>query len=196
MSNTEKRKQQTRMLVLGAVFTALVIVLQFLGAFIRFGMFSISLVLLPIIIGAATCGYKIGAWLGFVFGTVVLLSGDATAFLTVNYWGTIATVLVKGTLCGLVAGIVYKALSKYNQYLAVMAAAVICPIVNTGIFLIGCNLFFLETIKEWGAAAGFNNVAAYMFLGLAGGNFLFELGTNLILSPAVIRILKLTKAQN
>lgn len=193
MSNSETRKQQTRLLVLGAVFTALVIVLQFLGTFIRFGMFSISLVLLPIIIGAATCGYKIGAWLGFVFGVVVLLSGDATAFLTVNYWGTIATVLVKGTLCGLVAGLVYSALAKYNQYLAVMAAAIVCPIVNTGIFLLGCQIFFLETIKEWGAAAGFNNVAAYMFLGLAGGNFLFELGTNLVLSPAVVRVLKLTK---
>ncbi len=193
MSNSEKRKQQTRTLVLGAVFTALVIVLQFLGAFIRFGMFSISLVLFPIIIGAATCGYKIGAWLGFVFGIVVLLSGDATAFLAVNYWGTIATVLVKGTLCGLAAGITYKLLEKYNQYLAVMAAAVVCPIVNTGIFLLGCNIFFLETIKEWGAAAGFNNAAAYMFLGLAGGNFLFELGTNLVLSPAAVRVLKLIK---
>lgn len=193
MSNSEKRRQQTRILVLGAVFTALVIVLQFLGTFIRLGMFSISLVLLPIIVGAATCGYKIGAWLGFVFGVVVLLSGDATAFLTVNYWGTIITVLLKGTLCGLVAGLVYKALAKFNQYLAVMVAAIACPVVNTGIFLLGCNIFFLETIKSWGAAAGFNNAASYMFLGLAGGNFLFELGTNLLLSPAVVRILKLLK---
>ena len=193
MSNTEKRKQQTQTLVLGAVFTALVIVLQLLGSFIRFGMFSISLVLLPIIIGAATCGYKIGAWLGFVFGMTVLLSGDATAFLTVNYWGTITTVLVKGTLCGLLAGITYKVLEKYNSYLAVIIAAVVCPIVNTGIFLLGCKLFFFETIKSWGAAAGFNSAVAYMFLGLAGGNFLFELATNIILSPAAVRILKLTK---
>ncbi|MBR5123946.1 MAG: ECF transporter S component [Clostridia bacterium] len=195
MTNSEKRKKQTQTLVLGAVFTALVIVLQLLGSFIRFGMFSISLVLLPIIIGAATCGYKIGAWLGFAFGFTVLLSGDATAFLVVNYWGTIATVLAKGTLCGLVAGLVYKMLENRNKYLAVMAAAITCPIVNTGIFLLGCKLFFFETIKEWGASAGFNNAAAYMFLGLAGGNFLFELGTNLILSPAVVRILKLAKIQ-
>lgn len=195
MTNSEKRKQQTQTLVLAAVFTALVIVLQLLGSFIRFGMFSISLVLLPIIIGAATCGYKIGAWLGFVFGFTVLVSGDATAFLVVDYWGTIATVLVKGTLCGLAAGLIYKALANRNQYLAVMAAAIICPVVNTGIFLLGCKLFFFETIKEWGAAAGFNNAAAYMFLGLAGGNFLFELLTNLILSPAAVRILKLTKIQ-
>lgn len=196
MSNTEKNKQQIRTLVLGAVFTALVIVLQFLGSFIRFGVFSVSLVLLPIIVGAATCGYKIGAWLGFVFGMVVLISGDATAFLTVNYWGTIITVLLKGTLCGLVAGLVYDLLKKYNRYLAVMAAAVVSPVVNTGIFLLGCNVFFLETIKEWGASAGFNNVTAYMFLGLAGVNFLFELGTNVILSPAVVRVLKLIKIAN
>ena len=74
------KKQQTQKLVLGAVLTALVVVLQLLGTFVRFGPFAISLVLIPIVIGAATCGYKIGAWLGFVFGVVVLLSGDATAF--------------------------------------------------------------------------------------------------------------------
>lgn len=193
MLNTEKRKKQTQTLVLGAVFTALVIVLQLLGSFIRFGMFSISLVLLPIIIGAATCGYKIGAWLGFIFGVTVLLSGDATAFLTINFWGTIITVLLKGTACGLVAGIIYKLVEKHNRYLAIIVAAIVCPIVNTGIFLLGCKFFFLETIKEWGAAAGFNNVAAYMFLGLAGGNFLFELGTNIILSPAISRIIKIEK---
>ncbi len=191
MTNTSKK--QTRTLVLGAVFTALVFVLQYLGSFIRFGMFSVTLVLLPIIVGAATCGYKIGAWLGFVFGIAVFITGDAAAFLAIDYFGTIVTVLLKGTLCGLAAGVTYKLLEKYNKYLAVMAAAVVCPIVNTGIFLIGCKLFFFETIKEWGVAAGFNNAAAYMFLGLAGGNFLFELGTNLILSPAVVRVLKLAK---
>jgi thiamine transporter ThiT len=66
------RKEQTRILALGAVFTALVIILQLMGSFIRFGPFAISLVLVPIVIGAATCGYKIGAWLGFIFGVVVL----------------------------------------------------------------------------------------------------------------------------
>lgn len=187
MSNTSK--QQTKVLVLGAILTALVIVLQLMGSFIRFGMFSISLVLIPIVIGAATCGIKIGAWLGFVFGAAVLLSGDAAAFLAVNPFGTILTVLVKGTACGLVAGLVYKIVAKYNRYLAVMAAAVVCPIVNTGVFLLGCVAFFLPTIRELGVSLGFSNVAAYMFLGLAGGNFLFELATNIVLSPVIVRIL-------
>lgn len=183
------RKKQTEKLVLGAILTALVIVLQLLGSFIKFGPFSISLVLVPIVIGAALCGYKIGAWLGFVFGVIVLASGDAAAFLGIHVIGTVLTVLVKGTLCGLVAGIVYKLLEKKNRYFATMVAAVACPVVNTGIFLLGCKLFFMSAITEWGVGAGFKNVAQYMFLGLAGGNFLVEMAFNIILAPVIVRII-------
>ena len=186
MKNT--RKMSTETLVLGAILTALVVVLQCMGQFIRFGMFSISLVLIPIVIGAATCGPKISTWLGFVFSIVVLLT-DAGAFLAVDVLGTVLTVLVKGTLCGLVAGLVYKALEKVNRYVAVVAAAIVCPIVNTGIFLLGCVLFFYETVAGWGAALGFANAADYMFLGLVGVNFLVEMGVNIVLSPIVVRLL-------
>ena len=189
MSNIANRKQKTQTLVLGAVMTALVVVLQLLGSFIRLGPFSISLVLLPIVIGAATCGYKMGAWLGFIFGAVVLLRGDAAAFLAINVWGTVVTVLLKGTLCGLAAGLTYKLLQSKNRLLAAMAAAVVCPVVNTGVFLLGCSVFFLETIAGWGAASGFTSTVGYMFLGLAGGNFLFELAVNIILAPIVVRII-------
>ncbi len=191
--NKQHTKASTETLVLGAILTALVIVLQLLGSFIRFGMFSITLVLVPIVVGAAKCGTKIGAWLGFMFGAAVLLSGDAAPFLAVNAAGAIITVLVKGTACGLCAGLVYKALSKHNVYAAVIAAAIVCPVVNTGIFFIGGVVFFMETITEWGAAAGFSNAAEYMFLGLAGGNFLFELATNIILSPVIVRLLNIKK---
>lgn len=95
------QKMSTQSLVLCAIMTALVIILQFMGAFIKLGTFSISLVLVPIVIGAAICGVGAGAWLGFVFGIVVLLSGDAAAFLAVSVPGTIITVLAKGTACGL-----------------------------------------------------------------------------------------------
>ena len=193
MTNSEKRRNQTKTLVLSAVFTALVIILQFMGSFIRFGPFAISLVLIPIVIGAATCGVQTGAWLGFVFGAIVLLSGDAASFMAIDIVGTIITVMLKGTACGLVAGLVYKLTEKYNRYVAVIAAAIVCPLVNTGIFLLGCVVFFLEAITEWGIAAGYVNVVGYMFLGLVGGNFLFELGSNIILSPVIVRILNIEK---
>ena len=186
MSNTHEK---TRRLVGLALFSAIVVVLQLLGSFIKLGPFSISLVLIPIVIGAATCGYKIGAWLGFVFGLVVLLSGDAAAFLAVDVWGTVVTVLLKGTLCGLFAGLAYKLFENKSQTLAVAIAAVVCPVVNTGVFLLGCLIFFLPTVASWGVAEGFGSTAAYMFLGLAGGNFLFELATNIILSPVIVKII-------
>ena len=184
---------KTKKIVGIGLFTAIVLVLQFLGGGIKFGMFSISLVLVPIVVGAAVYGWKAGAWLGFVFGFAVLLSGDAAAFLAVNPLATIAVVLVKGTACGLVSGMTYLWLHRYNKVLGVVSAAVVCPLVNTGVFLIGCQLFFLETVSAWGAAAGFENAASYMFLGLAGTNFLVELGTNIVLGPVIVRLISYAK---
>ena len=108
--NTEKRRMSTQTLVLGAVLTAMVVLLQMMGSFIHFGQFSISLVLIPIVIGAGTCGVGVAAWLGLMFGIVVLASGDAAAFLTVDVLGTVVTVLAKGILCGLLSGLAYKLL--------------------------------------------------------------------------------------
>lgn len=201
----EKKRIDTRTLTGMALLTAVVVILQLLGAFIRFGPFSISLVLIPIVVGAALYGAWAGAWLGFVFGLVVLLSGDAAAFLVVNPLGTILVVLLKGALAGLCAGLVYKALSKRSEKvaipsasekkqsvdLAVIAAAIVCPIVNTGIFLLGCFVFFLPTISEWAAAMGFESVGKYMILGLVGGNFLFELLFNIVFSPLIVRLIRI-----
>ena len=193
MSSSKIRKQNTQKLVFAAILTAMVIVLQYISMALRFGTFSITLTLVPIVIGAATCGVLTGGWLGFVFGVIVLLSGDAAPFLAVDFLCTIITVLAKGTLCGTIAGLVYKAFAKKNQYLAVIAAAITCPVVNTGVFLLGCCIFFLETIKGWGVAAGFTNISAYMFIGLAGINFVIEFITNIILAPVILRVLKFAK---
>jgi uncharacterized membrane protein len=182
---------KTKNMVGVGLFTAIVMVLQFLGGGIKFGMFSISLVLVPIVVGAAIYGWKAGAWLGFAFGVAVLLSGDAAAFMVVDPLATVLVVLVKGTACGFCAGLVYKLLSKAGSKLAVYGAAVICPVVNTGVFLLGCQFFFLETVSEWGAALGYENAAAYMFLGLAGINFVIELGVNLVLAPVIVRLIKI-----
>ncbi len=173
------------------LFTAIVVVLQFLGGGIRFGMFSISLVLVPIVVGSAVYGWPAGGWLGFAFGVAVLLSGDALAFLAVDPLATVLVVLVKGTMCGLAAGLVYKLLAGREQMLGVIVAAVVCPIVNTGIFLLGCQFFFLETITGWAAEAGYAAAGEYMIFGLAGINFLIELGVNIALAPVITRLISI-----
>ena len=178
-----------------ALFTSIVAVLQYMGGFIKVGgLFSVSLVLVPIVIGAALCGVWAGAWLGFVFSVMVFVTGDAALFLSLNIPGTIVTVILKGTLAGLCTGVVYKLLAKINRWVAVFVAAVVCPVVNTGIFLLGCRLFFFDTVSSWATAEGMP-VGAYMILVLVGLNFIFELGFNLVLSPTAVRLIDMKNPQ-
>ena len=188
----KNQRINTRTLTGVAIFTAIVVVLQLLGSFIRFGQFSISLVLIPIVVGAALYGVGAGAWLGFVFGIAVLLT-DSALFFSVNPIGTVITVLAKGALAGWCAGLVFKALEKKNTWLAVIAAAIVCPVVNTGVFVIGCNLFFLDFIKELAANAGFESAGALILFGFVGLNFVFEMLVNIVLSPVILRLIKIGK---
>ncbi len=174
------------------MLTALVIVLQFIGQFLRFGPFSISLVLVPIVIGGALGGWKTSTWLGLVFSIIVLFT-DAGAFLAISIWGTVTTVILKGVLAGLISGITYKLLEKKNRYVAVIVSALVCPIVNTGVFLLGCVIFFFDAIESWGLALGFQSTIEYMFIGLVGINFLIELATNVVLAPTIVRLINLRK---
>lgn len=202
-------ENKTKKLVGLGLFTAIVIVLQFIGSGIRFGAFSISLVLVPIVVGAALYGYKAGAWLGFVFSVVVLFT-DSAAFMAINIPGTIITVIVKGTVAGLAAGLVYLALSRKkhaavsaadadqkssgkSNFLAVIAAAIICPVVNTGLFLVGCAVFFMDTINGWASASGFANAGVYMIVGLVGVNFLIEMAVNIVLSSVIMQLIQIGK---
>lgn len=188
-----EKKFSTRKLTGLAILTALVVILQFLP--VKGPFFLITLTLVPIVIGSALYGAFSGAWLGFIFGVTVLLSGDAAAFLTINIPGTIATVLVKGTLAGLAAGLVYKLASKVNRYFGVICSALVAPVVNTGIFLLGCRLFFMDTVNGWAAASGYENVGAYMLLSLVGINFLIELGVNMVCSPIILRLINIRKKE-
>ena len=188
----KQKRETTEKMVFGAILTALVVILQLLGSFVKLGPFSISLVLIPIVLGAATCGKAVSAWLGAVFGVVVLIT-DAAAFMAVSVPGTIITVLLKGIACGFVSGWVYELLVAKNRYVAVAVAAVVCPVVNTGVFILGCITFFLDTISQWGVSGGYNNTFAYLFLGMIGINFIAELVSNIVLSPAIVRLLNIRK---
>jgi len=187
---------KTRRLAGTALFTAIVVVLQLLGSFIRFGPFSISAVALPIVIGAAVYGTGAGLWLGLVFGFAVLFSGDAGPFLAVTPLGTVLMVLLKGGMAGLCAGGIYSVLLRKNEVLAGVAAAVVFPVVNTGLFLASCPLLYLETVSGWAQGMGFGeNVGAYLIFGLVGANFLIELGMDIVLIPVILRLIRLGKKE-
>lgn len=79
----------------------MLLILQILGGFIRIGTFSVSLVLIPIVLGAALLGPWAGGWLGLVFGAVVLISGDAAWFMGMNLPGTVINRASQGNCCGI-----------------------------------------------------------------------------------------------
>ncbi len=186
------------------MLTAIVIVLQAVCASIPVGIFNITLCLVPIIVGAALFGVLSGAWLGFIFGLVVLLT-NAQPFLAINVPGTVVTCLLKGALAGAIAALVYSGilkmealkkndfLAKNRQLIAVICAGIVAPIVNTGVFLIGCRLFFFETIKGWAAEAGIKSAGTYMLTAFVGMNFVVELVVNLVLASGIVYIIKLVK---
>lgn len=149
----------TRRLVGMSIFTAMVVVLQVFATFVKFGPFSITLALAPIVVGGALYGPKAGAWLGAAFGGVVLLMcivgadiGGAILW-NVNPAVTAILCIVKGAAAGYVSGLVYKALGAKPVTPRVAVAALCSPIVNTGIFCLAMVLFYHPTLVEWAGAA-------------------------------------------
>lgn len=183
-----------------AFMMALVIVMQSLSGIIPpIGGFSISLVLIPIVLGAAVYGPGAGALLGATFGVIVYINcvtgadpGGAMVFQASPVL-CFLVVLGKGTLAGLAAGVVYKLLKNKNAYLAMMVAAIICPIVNTGVFVASMFLFFIDVLAAW---AGGGNIVGYVLTGLILANFVPELIINIVFSPAGQRIYQVVQKKN
>ena len=180
-----------------SLLIALVIVLQFVGGMIPpVGGFSISLVLIPIVMGAAMYGPAAGMLLGAVFGIIVTINcingtdiGGAMVFQA-NPLLCVVVVLAKGTLAGAAAGLVYKLLKGKNAYVAMICSAVVCPVVNTGVFVACMLTFFKDVLAVW---AGGGDIMAYVLTGLVVANFVPELIINVVFGTAGQGVLKAVK---
>ena len=201
------QRKKTLELVQLSMLAALVVVLQLLSALIPpiAGMVSITLTLIPVVIGAILFDKKGGAILGFVFGMIVMincitgLDPGGNILWNTNPILTAIICLVKGTLAGLVPAVVYSAIMGKNnesgkkKLFTTILSAMLAPIVNTSTFVLGMLLFFKETLTVW---ADGKPIMLYILLGLAGINFLIEFIINLILTPAIIRIVDVVKKKN
>jgi uncharacterized membrane protein len=178
-----------------ALLMALVIVLQLIPI-PPVGGFPISLVLIPIVMGAAMYGPAAGAILGAAFGIIVFINcvtgADPGGQMVFQADAVLCfiVVLTKGVLAGLASGFVYKLLKNWNPYIAMLCAAIVCPVVNTGIFVACMLLFFVDVLSVW-AEGG--NIIGYVLTGLVLANFAPELIINVVFSPAGQRIIHMFK---
>ena len=188
-----KSRWSTEKLVLLALLTALTAVLSYFGGFIKIGgLASISLTLIPVVLGAALCGPYAGGWLGGVSGIVFFMTADAAFWFGLSIPGTIITVMIKGIAAGLLAGLVYKLLEKFNRYAAVIVSAIVCPVVNTAIFLLGSVIFFMDAVNSGATSEGMGTFG-YLIVFFVGLNFVFELVLNIVVSPAILRLINIKK---
>ena len=179
-----------------AMLAAIIVLLQTTATFIRPGLIPVNLVLPAVVIGASMYGAKAGAFLGLCFGGVVLTSGiTGTAPMSTMMWAanpilmTIAT-LGRGAAQGYIAGITFSHFSKKNVQDGVLAAAIVAPITNTGIFLAALILFFRPTLIHF---AGETNIFYHAFIVMAGTNFVIELFVNVGLVSVIMRIMNAVK---
>ncbi len=194
MSN--KQAKTLRMVEL-ALLAAIIILLQQIVIPLPGGL-TLSLVLIPIVVGAVLFGPAAGALLGGVFGVVVTLlvitgrAGDlSTMMWLANPLATVFVCLLKGVAAGWVAGLVAAAF-KRRQMFGIALAAAVAPVVNTGIFLVGMLTIFRPVMLDFADKIGMGGTSAVYFavVVLVGVNFIVEFAANLVLTPAVAAIVK------
>ena len=184
-----------------AILTAVVLSLQLVLGSIKLGPFNITFTLVPIILGAILYGPLSAAFLGAVFGLTVCFSvisgNDAGGFVLFSQRPiiTLLLCLIKSTAAGYLSGLLIKSLegktlsvkTGKHKNSSILFAAILAPIVNTGIFILGLLLFFQDTLSTW--ANGKEYVMQLILFSILGVNFLAEMLINLLLVPVIIRIL-------
>ena len=189
-----KINERIKMLVGTALLTAIVVVLQFLSGYIKFGPFSITLALIPIAIGAILYGPLSGMWLGMTLGAVILFTGGGEPFFSFKPFITIVLCLAKTGIAGLVSGFVYRIIARKHVNLGIIAAALVVPIINTGLFLSIALTVFNSMVSSW-APEG-ESVYVYAITSLVGLNFVIEFAVSILLSSTIVYIINVIKNTN
>ena len=198
-----KIQQTTLHMAQLAMLAAIIVVLQQIVIPLPGGL-TLSLVLVPIVVGAVMFGPSAGAILGGVFGIVVtflVIIGRAGELSTMMWLAnpvvTVLVCLAKGIAAGSCSGLVARAFKK-REFVGIVLAAAVAPIVNTGIFLLGLLTAFRGVLTEFASGIGYGNVSVLYFavIIIVGINFIIEFAANVILSPTIAAIVKALRKTN
>lgn len=190
-----ERKFNTKIIAGLGVLTALVIVLQLFSNYVTFGPVSITMALIPVVVGACMYGPWGGLFLGVVQGVLVLTAPSTAGFFTLSPAGTIVACLLKGGMAGFIPGLVFMFLKNKHLRLGVILAAILSPICNTGIFTIFAFTVFFDMVKSLADNAG-QNIVAFYLVAFIGVNFLIEFAVNTLLSPVVYSVYSIVTKKN
>lgn len=198
MSQTNDRRQRTLYLVQLAILTAILLFLEVTGfGYIRIPAISMTIMQVPVVIGAIVLGPAAGAILGGVFG----LTSFAQAFgkdplgavlLTVNPLGLIVTTVVTRVLMGWLCGLFYQLMRKarLRESLALVLASLSGALLNTLLFMSMFILFFFRAPDVQKIAEGLGTGSPLLFaVLLVGVQGLIEAGICTLLGSAIAKAL-------
>ncbi len=192
------KHQKIRDLVLFSLLVAIIIVMSFtpLGYIKTFGL-EITLLVIPVVIGAINLGPKYGALLGLTFGLSSFFqcfgfSAFGATLLAINPWFTAFVCIIPRTLMGFLVGVIFKALNKVIKYDIVnhIIACVSGALLNTIFFMTAFCFCFYNTEFVQGFRDTLGSTNAFMFVILfVGINGLVELIVNFVIGAAVSKTL-------
>ena len=180
-----------------AVLLALVVILQGALGTVMIGAVQLNFTLIPIVLGAILYGPAVGGILGFACGLVVLIQVmmGGSPFYAIIWTNTplitTLTCLVKTTVAGVVAGWFFRILSKKYTLIGVFVASATVPILNTGLFILGCLCMNDSIVLFQNMLPDFIGMNPFIFIlvVLVTFNFFVELTINLVLSPMLYRVI-------
>lgn len=198
MKKVNKSLLSARNIATLGVLLALVIVLQAFGGSFSIGAVTLNFSLIPIVLGALTLGPVAGAVLGFANGVVVLIQviqGISPFYVLIWTYSPVITTLIcllKTTIAGGVAGLVFRLIAKKNGYVATFVTSALVPVINTALFVLGC-LCMPDTINMMNADGV--NIFVFICVGLVTFNFFIELAINLVVAPALHTVYRVVEKQ-
>lgn len=178
-----------------ALFTGIILLLAFtpLG-YIKLPVgLSITLVGIPVIVGAITLGPAGGAILGAVFGLTSFaqafgLEPFGTMLLGINPIGTFITCMVPRILMGWLTALIFMGLKKIDKTKVVsyIIASLAGSLLNTILFMTSLMIFFYNTplIQDMAASYNATNVFA-LVIAMVGFNAVAEALVCLVIGTAV-----------
>ena len=174
------KKMNTMYMVEMALLIAIILIMAFtpIGYIRTFGL-EITLIVVPVAVGAVTLGPTAGAVLGAVFGITSFIqcfgmSPFGAVLLSINPIYTFIVCVLSRILMGGLTGLLYKIFQKSNplKKISVMLANLCCPILNTLFFMGTLTLFFYRTEYIQGIAqsmgAGNPFIFVILFVGVNG----------------------------
>lgn len=191
-------KFNTTKMVELAVLIAVIFLMAFtpLG-YIKTPAIEITLIVVPVAVGAVVLGPTAGAVLGLTFGITSLIqsfmSPMGAIMLEVNPIFRVITCIVPRILCGWLTGLVYVTLKKgqKTQKLSVVLANLSCPVFNTIFFMSTMMLFYYNTpiVQAMQDTLGVGNPLA-LVAAIVGVNGVIEAVTCFIVGSAITKALQ------